>query len=111
MSGRNTPRLCAGLLAGALAATTGCTWVKVTPEGQDVAVAKAADVADCARKGKVTVSVKGNVGRMERNQMKVTTELATLARNEAAALGGDTVVAESEIIDGRQVYGVYDCPG
>lgn len=88
----------------------GCTWVKATPEGAQVEIAEAADVAACERAGKVTVSVKGNVGSMERNQMMVTSELVTLARNEATSLGGDTVVPESEITEGRQVFGVYDCP-
>ena len=33
----------------------------------------------------------------------------TPARNEAPSLGGDTVVAEGDVIDGRQLFGVYAC--
>ena len=40
---------------------------------------------------------------------KVAGELATLARNSAAQLGGDTVVATSEITDGSQTFAVYRC--
>ena len=91
------------------AALHACTWVKTTPEGQGVRVASAAEVIACERKGKVTVSVKSRVSSVERKPTKVATELATLARNEGALLGGDTVVAESPVAEGRQVFGVYRC--
>ena len=96
----------AAVLTGMLGA---CTWVKTTPEGESVRVAAADAVGACERKGKVTVSVKNRVSGVERKPTKVETELATLARNEAALLGGDTVVAETPVADGRQVYGVYRC--
>jgi hypothetical protein len=102
--------LLAVTLAAVLTAMLGaCTWVKTTPEGESVRVAAADTVGACERKGKVTVSVKNRVSGVERKPTKVETELATLARNEAALLGGDTVVAESSVADGRQVYGVYQC--
>lgn len=91
------------------AALHACTWVKTTPEGQGVRVASPAEVASCERKGKVTVSVKSRVSSVERKPTKVATELATLARNEGALLGGDTVVAEGDVSEGRQVFGVYRC--
>jgi hypothetical protein len=95
-----------GILLGLLNA---CTWVKTTPEGESVRVASADAVSGCERKGKVTVSVKNRVSGVERKPTKVATELAALARNEGALLGGDTVVAESAVADGRQVFGVYRC--
>jgi hypothetical protein len=49
------------------------------------------------------------VAGVERKPTKVANELATLARNEGALLGGDTVVAEGSVAEGRQVFGVYDC--
>lgn len=94
------------LLVGCLSA---CTWVKTTPEGAAVRVASADSVGNCERKGKVTVSVKSRVSGVERKPTKVATELATLARNEGALLGGDTVVAEGGVNEGRQVFGVYRC--
>jgi hypothetical protein len=93
-------------LAGVLGA---CTWVKTTPEGEPVHVASADAVSDCLRKGKVTVSLKSRVGAVERSPTKVATELETLARNEGAGLGGDTVVAETTVSEGKQVFGVYQC--
>jgi hypothetical protein len=85
--------------------------VKTTPEGESVRVAYADAVGDCVRKGKVTVSVKSRVSGVERKPTKVATELATLARNEGALLGGNTVVAETHVADGRQTFGVYQCGG
>ena len=94
------------VLAGML---HGCTWVKPTPEGEFVRVAAANAVTDCKRMSKVTVSLKNRVAGVERNSEKVARELATLARNEGGRLGGDTVVAESEISGGSQTFAIYDC--
>jgi hypothetical protein len=97
---------CALLLVGLAG---GCTWVKTTAEGETVRVASAGDVDSCERKGKVTVSVKNRVAAVERKPTKVATELAALARNEAPGMGGDTVVPESAVAEGRQQFGVYRC--
>jgi len=94
------------VLAGCL---HGCTWVKTTPAGESVRVVTADAVKDCQRKSKVTVSLKNRVAGVERKSTKVANELATLARNEGGRLGGDTVVAESGISEGSQVFGIYDC--
>jgi hypothetical protein len=94
--------LCAAMMGA-------CTWVKPTPAGELVRVAPASDAANCTRKGKVTVSLKSRVAGVERKPTKVAEELATLARNEGALLGGDTVVVESPVGDGRQTFGVYQC--
>lgn len=86
-----------------------CAWVKITPEGSRVNVATADAVAGCERKGRVNVSLQSRIAGVERKAAKVETELATLARNEGALLGGDTVVAESPPVDGRQKFSVYKC--
>jgi hypothetical protein len=99
----------AATVAAAVALLGACTWVKTTPEGESVRVASAAEVTDCDRKGKVTVSLRSRVAGVERKPTKVAQELATLARNEGAGLAGDTVVAETHVSEGSQVFGVYDC--
>lgn len=86
-----------------------CTWVKPTPEAAKVVVSDSAGVANCIRKGAVNASLKSRVGAFERKPGKVAGELETLARNDAAASGGDTIVAESEIDEGRQTFGIYKC--
>lgn len=103
-------RLIALVFSSILATMTGaCTWVKPTPEGEFVRVMTSEAVAGCERKGKVTASLKDRIAGMDRKASKVAKELATLARNEGALLGGDTVVAESPVTDGRQVFGVFRC--
>jgi hypothetical protein len=85
-----------------------CTWVELTPEGENVTVAKAEHVTNCKFTGTSTVSVRSTaVG--DRDMAKIKTELETLARNEAVKLKGDTVVPVTEIKDGEQTFKVYQC--
>ena len=93
-----------------IASLSACTWVKPTPEGEQVRVATAGEVEGCERKGEVTASLKSRVGGYERKPGKVAGELETLARNEAATMGGNTVVGESTVKDGSKKFGVYNCP-
>jgi len=86
-----------------------CTWVELTPAGEKVRVLSADEVGSCAKKGKTTVSLKAEVAGIERNTEKVKKELEMLARNSAVDLKGDTVVATSEIVNGKQTFDVYRC--
>ena len=63
----------------------------------------------CTSKGDITVSVKHRVGLYRRNDMKVRDELESLARNEAATLGADTIQAHDEPLNGEQRFGAYIC--
>lgn len=86
-----------------------CSWVKMTPEGEEVTVAKAAHVANCKFAGTTTVSVKSDIVSFKRDAEKMKTELETLARNEANKLKGDTIVPVSEIKEGEQTFKIYKC--
>ena len=86
-----------------------CTWVKATEGGEKVVVSQAQGISNCERKGAVDSVLKSQVAGVQRNAAKVAGELETLARNEAARMGGDTIVAESGIQDGKQTFGVYRC--
>lgn len=90
---------------------SGCSWVKLTAEGEKVRVLSADEVATCTKKGETTVSLRDKVAGVKRGAEKVKTELEALARNSAPDLGGDTVVATSEIADGKQTFTVYRCVG
>lgn len=93
-----------------LSLATGCTWVKLTEQGEKVYVVKANEVDNCKRLGTTEASGKDRVGFMERNEAKVAKELETLARNSAARTGGDTIVADGPVEEGRQIFIIYDCP-
>ncbi|GGY83989.1 hypothetical protein GCM10011613_31120 [Cellvibrio zantedeschiae] len=96
-------------LIAVAAMTSSCTWVKVSETASSVAVANSVNVRGCKNLSEVTVSVTSKVGFYKRDADKVATELANLARNEAAGLGGDTIVPSSTIENGKQSFNVYKC--
>lgn len=87
---------------------SGCSFVKLTPAGENVAVLQLAEVANCEQLASTTVSVVNKVV-VNRSPQKVATELRTLARNHAATRGGDAVVATSNVANGEQSYNIYRC--
>jgi hypothetical protein len=97
------------LFAAMLALLAGCTWVKLEDAGTHVRVAYDGRVDGCDKAGEVTVSVKDRVGVYDRNDLKVKDELETLARNQAASLPADTLVALGEPRRGEQSFTAYRC--
>ncbi|MCF6281062.1 MAG: DUF4156 domain-containing protein [Candidatus Polarisedimenticolaceae bacterium] len=90
-------------------ALSGCSWVKVTKEGETVRLMPSADdVSSCKQLGTTTTKVLSKV-LLKRNEETVAAELATLARNQAAKMGGDTVAPISEIVEGERTFGIYQC--
>ena len=102
--------------ARALAVTTAfvslasaCTWVALEPAAELVRLADVEAVSGCEPIGKVNTTTAHRAGPFRRSQVKVQEELATLARNEAAQMGGDTVAGITEIRDGSRTFRVYRC--
>lgn len=85
----------------------GCTWVKLTPAGENVAVVMLSQVSGCMHTGSTTVSVVDKVV-VNRSPEKVALELRTLARNRAADRG-DTIVAMTPVTNGEQTFNIYSC--
>jgi hypothetical protein len=88
-----------------------CTWVKLTPEAERVRLADVSAVSECEKLGKVHTTTRQKVGLFSRSQAKVQKELATLARNDAARMGGDTVAGVTEVRDGGRTFDIYRCKG
>lgn len=86
-----------------------CTWVKTDPGADRVQLRTAEQVQGCERLGQTTASVRDRVAAVQRRPGKVEDELATLARNSAFELGGDTIVVDSPVRDGQQRYTVWRC--
>ena len=101
--------LCSMLVALTLVFSVGCTWVKKTPDAAKVRIVPADRVSDCIGLGNVTSTTTQNVAIINRKAAKVQTELETLAQNEAAESGADTIVAMSKVVDGRQTFAMYRC--
>lgn len=87
-----------------------CTWVRLTKDGEAVAVKTADQVVDCKKVAKATASLRNKVMGIERNAEKIQAELETLARNKAVEYGGNAVVASSKVVEGIQTFDVYICP-
>ncbi|PKM07651.1 MAG: DUF4156 domain-containing protein [Gammaproteobacteria bacterium HGW-Gammaproteobacteria-4] len=87
-----------------------CAWVKLTPAGEAVRVARAdEDLSGCTRRGEIGVSVKDRLGPIERNHIKVIDELEMLARNEAVGLNANTIQPKAPPDDGEQRFLAYVC--
>ncbi len=98
------------VLAAALLVLGGCSFVSLTEKGKSVDIRANSSTADCRRLGVVTVNGVQKVGFVSRGDKKVKTELSTLARNDAAVMGGNVIVPLAEPTEGSQKFEVYDCP-
>lgn len=86
-----------------------CAWVELTEQGKKVSVKTEDAIAACKILGETTVYLRDKVIGIERRKESVQEELQFLARNSAAKMGGDSIVANSEISEGRQTFKVYRC--
>lgn len=99
------------VLVSICAAISACgNWVNLTASGRLVTVATPAEVGQCTRIGSSNTKALSEIVFVERGSKKLQQELIDLARNEAADMGGNRIVVESPITDGRQSFGVYRCP-
>lgn len=96
------------ILLAAGVVCTACNVVKPTTRSQAVAYIPANEAQGCQKLGTATVETVSKV-LLSRNPKTVQNELITLAKNEAVILKGDSVVAETEINNGKQEFGVYRC--
>ena len=88
---------------------SGCTWVKNSPEASSVRVVPKDRVADCKNVGSISTNTVDSISVVNRNAAKVERELETLAQNEAAQSGADTIVATTKVVDGRRTFAMYKC--
>lgn len=86
-----------------------CTWVEPTKEGSEVSVVTASSIESCKKLGTTKTSVKHKVGFVTRSEEKVTEELTTLAKNRAAEMGGNAIVANGAASEGSMDFTIYKC--
>jgi hypothetical protein len=86
-----------------------CTWIEPTSEGSEVTLVKAFNVKSCKKLGTTNATVTHKVGPITRDEEKVTKELITLAKNRAATMGGDSIVAQQPAVDGSMGFDIYKC--
>ncbi len=85
-------------------------WVQVTSSGTSVRLLTIQEAEGCDRIGSARAQTLGSVVGLERGAERLQDELSRIARNEAGDMGGNAIVPESVISDGRQSFGVYLCP-
>jgi metal-sulfur cluster biosynthetic enzyme len=94
----------------AVCALGACTWVKLEDAGKRVrVVTDSASVSGCEEKGQIAASVRDRVAFVKREGAKVRDEVEALARNQAAELGADTIIAAGEMDHGEQQFRAYRC--
>jgi hypothetical protein len=86
-----------------------CTWIEPTKESSAVTLVKSFNVKSCKKLSTTTVTVTQKVGIITRSDETVTEELITLAKNKAASLGGDSIVARGPAVDGSMTFDIYKC--
>lgn len=101
------------LMASALLATAGCTWVSPNPQVKQagIMVLPLDRVTQCRLLSKTQVSIADSIGPVKRVQSDIEKDLQTLAMNQAVAQGGDTVAALDAMNNGSQTFGIYKCLG
>jgi len=92
-----------------IAGLSGCTWVEPTKEGKEVLLVKSFNVETCKHLGSTKASVKHEIGPVTRSEEKVREELITLAKNHAADMGGDSIVAKGAVTEGAMSFDIYQC--
>ena len=88
---------------------SGCAWVSPNVDSQWVALVKPQAALACKQIGETTSKTLTKVVLVGRSLEKQQNELITLAKNQAAVMSGDTIVAKGEVKDGEQTFKVYDC--
>lgn len=93
------------------ALASGCTWVTPSPEtvGKKIAVVDGVDVAHCRLMARADLSVPDKLGTLQRLPEDMQNDLQTLAKNQAAGAGDDTVAPLTTQVGGTQTWGLYIC--
>ncbi|MCY4357075.1 MAG: DUF4156 domain-containing protein [Gammaproteobacteria bacterium] len=98
------------LVALIISTLSSCTWVNLTTAGEQVEVRTANQLAGCERLGRASSTTMERLLLVIRSDNLMQRELFALARNEAANIGGNAIVATTGINSGNQQFEVYRCP-
>lgn len=86
-----------------------CATVPLTEGGKKIRVLAPDEVSSCKKLGKSNTSVTATALGMDRPPETIAQELASIARNSASNMGGDTIVPLTVIAEGRQTFVIYKC--
>ncbi len=98
------------LLLSFLGGVSACSFVSLNPGAENIAVsADGNSLSKCKFLGNTDVSLWSKADTFQ-SQGTVDEQLNILARNQAATMNGNTVIAKSDINNGQRTYAVYNCP-
>jgi hypothetical protein len=97
------------VLSVAIVFLPACTWVEPTKESSGVTLVRSFNVNACKKLGSTNATVTQKIGPVTRGEDVVMEELITLAKNRAAKMGGDSIVAQEPVVDGSMSFDIYKC--
>lgn len=92
-----------------IACLPACAWIEVSNESRKVTLVKSFHVKDCVKLGTTDASVTHKIGIIIRADEAVTDDLVKVAKNRAAEMGGDSIVAKGPAVEGKMSFNVYRC--
>lgn len=102
------------LSIAALSLLAGCTWVTQTPEAlqSDIQVLDTKDaLVRCEKLAANQLKVADKLGSLQRMPDDVEHDLRTMAINQAATVGANAVAPLTDLKDGVQTWGLFNCKG
>ena len=96
------------LLYAATLLFSGCAFVELSDQGALVKQGTEEDVVSCELVAEVSSQTKDKI-LIDRSDTSVRGELAILARNKAAEMGANVVVASTDPDEGAQGFKAYLC--
>jgi len=93
-----------------VSASAGCTWVELKEDAVEVALVPMAKTQACKQIGTTTANSTAKLGLIKRGDVKVATEVLTLAKNSAAEMGGNAIAEMEPLSKGSQTFAVFRCP-
>lgn len=98
-----------GLLGIVLISMSACSWINPIEGADRVAILQSDEVTHCEKLGSSSTSTLHKVGFYHRDDVAMKKELIKLAQNEAIKMQGDTIVANSKLIEGQMNFDIYRC--
>ena len=98
----------------ALGFLAGCTWVTRSPEAlqSDIQTLDTKDaLVRCQQMAANQLKVATRLGSLQRMPDDVEHDLRTMAINQAATVGADAVAPLTDLKDGVQTWGLFNCKG
>ncbi len=96
-------------VASVVLLASSCSTVKLSDSGEKIRILEPGEVSTCRELGKSSASVTAKALGVPRPPETIAKELATIGRNSAANMGGDTIVPLTVITEGQQTFVVYKC--